>query len=251
MSIQGHKPIVEIMFGDFLTLTFDQIVNNISKFHDMYNKGVRNPIIIRTPMGGRRGYGPTHSQSLEKFFLGIYGLNVYALNTIFPIQNIYNDAIKNSGPNLILENKIQYNFILEDLKNKKLGQYTKINDEKNFFTRLSLTNFLNDKATIITYGGLTELVMDYAFDYYLETEVSLRIISLAKLSPMNIKNLKESLKGTNILLVLEESDGKYGLSSEIISNLSEEKDCKNFDFGRITSEKGVIPSSLELEKIFN
>ena len=68
MSIQGHKPIVEIMFGDFLTLTFDQIVNNISKFHDMYNKGVRNPIIIRTPMGGRRGYGPTHSQSLEKFF---------------------------------------------------------------------------------------------------------------------------------------------------------------------------------------
>ena len=93
---------------------------------------------------------------------------------------------------------------------------------KKTFTRLSLTNFLNDKATIITYGGLTELVMDYAFDYYLETEVSLRIISLAKLSPMNIKNLK-SLKGTNILLVLEESDGKYGLSSEIISNLSEEK----------------------------
>ena len=95
MSIQGFKPIVEIMFGDFLTLTFDQIVNNISKFHEMYNKGISNPIVIRTPMGGRRGYGPTHSQSLEKFFLGIHGLNVYALNTLFPIQNIYYDAFKN------------------------------------------------------------------------------------------------------------------------------------------------------------
>ena len=67
MSIHKYMPIVEIMFGDFLTHTFDQIVNNISKFHEMYNKGITNPVIIRTPMGGRRGYGPTHSQCLEKF----------------------------------------------------------------------------------------------------------------------------------------------------------------------------------------
>ena len=55
----------------------------------MYAKEIELPLVIRTPMGAGRGYGPTHSQSLEKFFLGIYGLNVYALNTIFPIQNAY------------------------------------------------------------------------------------------------------------------------------------------------------------------
>ena len=112
MSIQGFKPIVEIMFGDFLTLTFDQIVNNLSKFQRMYNKGISNPIVIRTPMGGRRGYGPTHSQSLEKFFLGIQGLNVYALNTLFPIQKIYSDAFQNLSPNLIIDRKIKLNIIL-------------------------------------------------------------------------------------------------------------------------------------------
>ena len=248
MSIQGFKPIVEIMFGDFLTLTFDQIVNNISKFHEMYNKGISNPIIIRTPMGGRRGYGPTHSQSLEKFFLGIHGLNVYALNTLFPIQNIYHDAFQNFGPNLIIENKTQYNFILDDLKKQEFSQFSIKHDIESFKTELSLTNFSDDKATIITYGGLTELIIEYVFEYYLETEIPIKIISLAKLNPINFKNIKNSLKNMDKVLVAEESDGKYGFSSEIISNLSEDKECKNIDFKRITSNKGVIPASVDLEK---
>tara|TARA_B100001123_G_scaffold447674_1_gene605979 strand:+ start:922 stop:2898 length:1977 start_codon:yes stop_codon:yes gene_type:complete len=248
MSIQGFKPIVEIMFGDFLTLTFDQIVNNISKFHEMYNKGISNPIIIRTPMGGRRGYGPTHSQSLEKFFLGIHGLNVYALNTLFPIQNIYYDAFQNFGPNLIIENKTQYNFILDDLKKQEFSQFSIKHDIESFKTELSLTNFSDDKATIITYGGLTELIIEYVFEYYLETEIPIKIVSLAKLNPINFKNIKNSLKNMDKVLVAEESDGKYGFSSEIISNLSEDKECKNIDFKRITSNEGVIPASVDLEK---
>ena len=71
MAIRGLKPVVEIMFGDFITLCADQIVTNIAKFRAMYNGQVRVPIVIRTPMGGGRGYGPTHSQCLEKMFLGI------------------------------------------------------------------------------------------------------------------------------------------------------------------------------------
>ena len=69
LAIEGFKPIVEIMFGDFLSLAFDQILNNLSKFHSMYNESVKVPLIIRTPMGAGRGYGPTHSQSIEKFFM--------------------------------------------------------------------------------------------------------------------------------------------------------------------------------------
>ena len=77
LAIKGYKPIVEIMFGDFLSLAFDQILNNLSKFHAMYNQEVSLPLVIRTPMGGGRGYGPTHSQSIEKTFLGISGLNTF------------------------------------------------------------------------------------------------------------------------------------------------------------------------------
>ena len=71
LAIEGYRPIVEIMFGDFLGLAFDQILNNLSKFYYMYNEDISLPLIIRTPMGGRRGYGPTHSQSIEKHFYGI------------------------------------------------------------------------------------------------------------------------------------------------------------------------------------
>jgi len=78
MAIRGLKPVLEIMFGDFITICADQLINHATKFNWMYNNQVRVPIVIRTPMGGRRGYGPTHSQTIEKMYLGIPGLKVIA-----------------------------------------------------------------------------------------------------------------------------------------------------------------------------
>ena len=79
MALGGMRPIVEIMFGDFTTHIFDQLITNASKFYHMYAFQCSAPVRVRTPMGGKRGYGPTHSQSLEKFFLGIDNLLVVAL----------------------------------------------------------------------------------------------------------------------------------------------------------------------------
>jgi len=78
MALRGYRPILEIMFGDFVALGFDQIVNGIGKFRDMFDDQVRVPLVVRTPMGGRRGYGPTHSQSLEKLLLGVPNITVVA-----------------------------------------------------------------------------------------------------------------------------------------------------------------------------
>jgi len=78
MALRGQRPILEIMFGDFIALGFDQVVNGISKFREMYDDQVTVPLVVRTPMGGRRGYGPTHSQSLEKLLLGIPNICVVA-----------------------------------------------------------------------------------------------------------------------------------------------------------------------------
>ena len=78
MALRGLRPVVEIMFGDFIALAADQLINHAAKFRWMYNDGVRLPLVVRTPMGGRRGYGPTHSQTLEKLFLGVPGLRVLA-----------------------------------------------------------------------------------------------------------------------------------------------------------------------------
>jgi pyruvate/2-oxoglutarate/acetoin dehydrogenase E1 component len=70
LALRGQRPVLEIMFGDFCTLLADQLINHISKFRWMYNNTVKVPLVIRAPMGGRRGYGPTHSQTLEKIYLG-------------------------------------------------------------------------------------------------------------------------------------------------------------------------------------
>ena len=78
MAMRGLKPIVEIMFGDFLALASDQIVNHASKYSWMYNHKVTVPLLIRMPVGGRRGYGPTHSQSLESMFMSISGIDIIA-----------------------------------------------------------------------------------------------------------------------------------------------------------------------------
>ena len=78
MAMRGLMPIVEIMFGDFITLATDQIINHAVKYNWMYNEKVKVPMIIRLPVGGRRGYGPTHSQSLESLFMSVQGLDIIA-----------------------------------------------------------------------------------------------------------------------------------------------------------------------------
>ena len=78
-ALRGYRPIVEIMFGDFIALGFDQIVNGISKFRAMFDEQATGPLVVRTPMGGRRGYGPTHSQSLEKFLMGVPGIILFII----------------------------------------------------------------------------------------------------------------------------------------------------------------------------
>jgi pyruvate/2-oxoglutarate/acetoin dehydrogenase E1 component len=93
MALRGLLPVVEIMFGDFITLIADQVINHAAKFRWMYNNQVRVPIVIRTPMGGRRGYGPTHSQTMEKFFIGVPGLRVLAPNTFCDPGDLLSKAI--------------------------------------------------------------------------------------------------------------------------------------------------------------
>lgn len=248
LAIEGYKPIVEIMFGDFLGLTFDQILNNLSKFHYMYDQGVSLPLIIRTPMGGRRGYGPTHSQSIEKHFYGIKGLNIYSLNPFYPIDKIYFDAFQNKTPNLIIENKIQYNFLLSNLQGKKFRNFQIKSHNENLSTSLSLSNFENEQCTLICHGGMSEIILEAAYDFFIDTEISCRVILLSKLNPLDNNVLKREIAKTGPVITVEESSKLFGLGSEIGAILNEDKELKKRKFLRLSSEDEIIPSSVEKEK---
>jgi pyruvate/2-oxoglutarate/acetoin dehydrogenase E1 component len=123
MALRGLRPVVEIMFGDFLTLIADQLVNHVAKFRWMYNDKVELPLVVRTPMGGRRGYGPTHSQTLEKMFLGVPGIRVMAASQFGdPGEGLASAILNDNEPLLFIENKLLYLLPLLDPAQWKLFQ---------------------------------------------------------------------------------------------------------------------------------
>ena len=105
MALRGLRPILEIMFGDFIALGYDQIVNGISKFREMYDDQVQVPLVVRLPMGGGRGYGPTHSQSLEKALLGVPNVTVVAMSEYHNVGGLLSDAVDDDEPVFFIENK--------------------------------------------------------------------------------------------------------------------------------------------------
>src|SRR5512136_3421232 len=123
MALRGLRPVAELMFGDFVTLIADQLVNHAAKFRWMYNDNVHVPVVVRTPMGGRRGYGPTHSQSLEKMFLGVPGLKVVAPNSLGNPGDLLLAAIADDDPVLFIEHKLLYTRPLIEAGVGELSDY--------------------------------------------------------------------------------------------------------------------------------
>jgi pyruvate/2-oxoglutarate/acetoin dehydrogenase E1 component len=223
LAMQKKPVIVEIMFGDFLGLAFDQIINHISKFIWIFND-VSIPLIIRTPMGGGRGYGPTHSQSIEKHFCGISGLNVIAINQFMNIEKVYFNSMKSQKPVLLIENKILYG---RELK-------------KDF----KFPNHDKPDVTCVTYGGSVEICVNAAKKILEREEIVVEVFPIRQLSPINgdlIKNLKKKSKK---FLFVEEAGGGWGFS-EVCSSYLVGGDNIEVEF--VTGPNHPIPSSKNWE----
>ena len=104
LALGGMKPVAEMMFGDFLGLAMDQLANHLARYRGMYNGQVSVPAIVRAPMGGRRGYGPTHSQTLDKHFFGLDDLQVLAPSPLHPTADMLKYAAESDVPSLFIEN---------------------------------------------------------------------------------------------------------------------------------------------------
>ena len=220
LALVGKKPIVEIMFGDFLLLTFDQLINHASKFCTMFGEEISIPLIIRTPMGGGRGYGPTHSQTLEKHLLGIPNLSIVALNYRVDPKVIYSSLLKNSKvPTLVIENKVLYTRKLN--YNEMLGFRLQLTDEELPTLRIMPENDITPDMTIFCYGGLLEQVEEAIKLSFDEEEISCEVICPSLISPINIEPLLASVLKTKKLLIVEEGSSTASLGSEVVSLIIE------------------------------
>ena len=248
MALRGLLPIVEIMFGDFLTLAADQIINSLTKFNSMYNEQVKVPMLIRTPMGGRRGYGPTHSQTLEKHFLGVPGLTVVAPTTFGDPGKLLVDAItQTEKPVLFIESKSLYSmnllneFSLPDMK-------IEMTLDKPYPTyKLSFKDAPAPNITMTAYGYMAELARQAALKLAYEHEIFTEIIIPTKLSPFEVHPIVDSCKRTKKLLTIEEGGLTLGWGAEIVTRVKEELNAELHSVKRVAASDSPIPAATDLE----
>ena len=223
MAIRGLRPVVEIMFGDFLMLAADQIVNHIGKYRWMYNDQVRVPLVVRTPMGGRRSYGPTHSQTLEKHFIGAPGWHVVAPSPFHePGTLLYRAVLEDDDPVLFVENKTMYvRPVREAPADGRLGDFHARTTSGRYPTvTLSFDAFCRADVTLVAYGGMAELAAAAAEQLLMREEIFCEVVVPSNLSPMNLEPILESLRRTGKLVACEEGTQTAGWGAELIAALS-------------------------------
>lgn len=225
MALAGMRPVVEIMFGDFLLLAADQILNHIAKYRFMYDEQVTVPITIRTPMGGGRGYGPTHSQSLEKHFCGMPGLRVVAPSVFHdPGALLRRCVLADDDPVLFVENKLDYARRVRTAPHEgRIGSLfakTSVGD----YPTVHLSHAALDRAelTIVTYGGLAEVAEEAARALLIEEEIHAEVVVVSSLTPLDLAPIEASLRQTGRLLVAEEGTRTAGWGAEVIARVGDE-----------------------------
>jgi len=243
LALSGFKPYVEIMFGDFMPLVLEQIINGASKFKHMYNHNINCPVVFRTPMGGKRGYGPTHSQSLERLLIGIDNVKVFSLNVLVDPKIIYDKVYLEDDPSIVVENKLDYGkFILNDIPK---GYCAYLTNEPDATCIIKKENIKKPDITVFTYGGsITDVIL--ALDEFTD-DTNFEIIVPTVIHPLNIDCVIASLQQSKRLIAIEEGSLFGGVTSELVANINEQVPDLYFRLKRIGAIPISIPSVRSLE----
>jgi len=254
MALRGLHPILEIMFGDFITLCADQIVNSASKFSWMYNGQVEVPLVIRTPMGGRRGYGPTHSQTLESLFLSVPGLTIIAPSHFHNPGDLLRRAVlAGEGPVLFVENKLLYPQRLSRLDAAgRIGDFyaeVLVAHSENY-PSISLNLARGERAdvTLIAYGGMAPLAAEAALNVFMQDEIWVETIIPSLIKPFPLPDVLLSVRKSGRVVIAEEGVRTSGWGAELASQIYEVAlhDLAK-PIGRVGARDLPIPSSRPLE----
>jgi 2-oxoisovalerate dehydrogenase E1 component len=242
LSLMGSPSYVEIMFGDFVTNIFDQIISNASKIFHMYAFQAGAPVRIRTPMGGKRGYGPTHSQSLEKHLVGIDNLAVFALTSLDDPGHALSAIDELPSPAIIIENKIEYGRFLwqgdPDHNTTKEGG--------GLGTVIVSPIRRRPTATVVAYGDTAREIADQLKAIFIETDSVIELIAPLSLHPLHLEPILRSARHTRRVVVVEDGSVAFGIGAEIVARLCEMEPGLRCE--RIGAEAVPVPSILALER---
>lgn len=206
LSIGGFKSVMEMQFADFVTCGFNQIVNNLAKIH--YRWGQPADVVIRMPTGAGVGAGPFHSQSNEAWFTHVPGLKVVYPATPADAKGLLTAAIADPNPVMFFEHKALYRSVTgsvpEDYYTIEIGKAALIQS--------------GEDISIITYGSGVHWAMEYAIQH---PEISIGILDLRTLVPLDYTAIREIVAATGKVLVLHEDTLTGGFGAEIAAWIAE------------------------------
>lgn len=248
MALRGLRPIVEIMFGDFTLLAADQLINHAAKVRWLSGGAAHAPMVVRTPMGGRRGYGPTHSQTLEKHFLGAPGLRVVAASALGdPGAMLRAAVLEDDDPVLFIENKSMYPIAVQPTTTLE-GFEVCVYGRRYPTYQLRVAGAPASTATLAAYGLCGELARQAALRLAFEDEIFTDVFIFTELSPHRPKPLHESLFHTRRLLTIEEGTRALGWGAEVLAQAVEGVG-PGLQCRRVAALDMPVPSAATLEAV--
>ena len=237
-SFLGMRPVAEMQFADFISCGFDQIVNYAAKCRYRWNAPV--PIVVRAPSGGGIHGGPFHSQNPEAWFVHTPGLKVVEPSTPYDAKGLIKSAIRDNDPVIFFEHKGLYRRIKEDIP------------EDDYTVQIGKARVFREgkHLSVITYGAMVHVAADAA--EVLDKEgLSLEIVDLRTLLPIDEETVLASVKKTSKAIVLHEATLTGGIGGEISARITE----KAFEWLdgpvlRLTAPDTPVPYSPPLEEAF-
>lgn len=236
LSLKGHKAMMEMQFADFVTVGFNQIVNNLAKIH--YRWGQNADVVIRMPTGAGVGAGPFHSQSNEAWFFHTPGLKIVYPSNPYDAKGLLLAAFEDPNPYLFFEHKVLYRSISASIPDAyytvEVGKACVVAE--------------GEDATIITYGMGVHWAQEALKDF---PNYSIELIDLRTLLPLDEETLLQSVKKTGRVLVLHEDTLTGGIGAEISARIAEK--CFNWLDAPVLRHGALdspVPFAIPLEQQF-
>lgn len=208
-AMTGLRPVAEIMFMDFMTLTMDALVNQAAKARFMFGGRSSVPMVIRTPHGGGIGAGPQHSQCLEAWFAHVPGLKVVCPSTPGDAYGLLRSAIEDDDPVVFIEHKALY------------GAKGPVDVEARIPIGQAHVARAGTDATIVTYGAT--VAVSLAASAELEKQgVQVEVIDLRSLQPWDANTVFASIAKTHRAIVVHEAVQAFGIGAEIAARIADD-----------------------------
>lgn len=208
-AMTGMRPVVDIMFGDFLTLTMDQMVNQAAKIHYMSGGKLNVPMVMRTTLGATRRSAAQHSQSLHAWVSHVPGLKVVVPSTPYDTKGLLKSAIRDSNPVVFFEDKMSF-------------QLKGMVPEAEYTIPLGVADVKREGSdiTLVALSSMVQVALTAA-DQLAELGISVEVVDPRTTLPLDCETLVESAKKTSRVIVIDEGYQQYGVTAEIASVIAD------------------------------